>query len=268
VRIIRVRETNGNISHGLLEDGMIRLIVGDIFGRWSLGTRQISLEEASILAPVAPASILAIGRNYRDHAAESDDQVPESPLLFIKAATALNHPETPIVLPLMAPDEVDFEAELAVVIGKTARDVSEAEAQHYILGYTCANDVSARDCQFKDGQWARGKSFDTFAPLGPWIETDFVPGRQRIRGRLNGAIMQDAELSQMVFGAPFLVSYLSNCMTLPPGTVILTGTPAGCGFARKPPAYLRPGDVYEVEIEGLGSLRNPVVAAALPAASK
>ena len=155
---------------------------------------------------------------------------------------------------------MDFEAELAVVIGKPARRVSEADALDCVLGYTCANDVSARDCQAGDGQWARSKSFDTFGPLGPWIETELDPANLRIRGRLNGRTMQEANTSQMLFSVRSVISYLSRGMTLLPGTVLLTGTPAGVGFARKPPVWLKPGDSYEVEIEGIGTLRNPVVA--------
>jgi 2-keto-4-pentenoate hydratase/2-oxohepta-3-ene-1,7-dioic acid hydratase in catechol pathway len=160
----------------------------------------------------------------------------------------------------MAPDEVDYEAELVIVIGKQARHVSEEEALEYVLGYTCGNDVSARDCQLRlDAQWARAKSFDTFAPLGPWIETELDVGDCRVQCRLNGATMQDGNTEDLIFGPRYLISYLSRCLTLLPGTAIMTGTPAGVGFARKPSVFLAPGDIVEVEIEGIGTLRNPVV---------
>ena len=168
-------------------------------------------------------------------------------------------PGEAIVVPKAAPTQVDYEAELAVVIGKPARHVPVERALEYVLGYTCANDVSARDCQNGDGQWARGKSFDTFGPLGPWIETDLDPTNVRVQGRLNGKVMQEANTSLMIFSVAYLINYLSRCMTLLPGTVLLTGTPAGVGFARKPPVWLKGGDVYEVDIEGIGVLRNPVV---------
>jgi 2-keto-4-pentenoate hydratase/2-oxohepta-3-ene-1,7-dioic acid hydratase in catechol pathway len=168
-------------------------------------------------------------------------------------------PDDPILLPVAAPDQVDYEAELAVVIGKSARHVREEDALDCVLGYTCANDVTARDCQAREGQWARAKSFETFGPLGPWIETELDPANLRVTGRLNGKTMQDADTSLLLFGVRRLISYLSMGMTLLPGTVLLTGTPAGCGFARKPPVWMKPGDVYEVEIAGIGVLRNPVV---------
>jgi len=159
----------------------------------------------------------------------------------------------------VAPSAVDYEAELVVVIGRKARNVSEEEARNYIFGYTCGNDVSARDCQLKiDRQWARGKSFDTFAAIGPWIETELEPSRLKIRLLLNGAVMQDSSTADMIFNVPRIVSYLSRQMTLLPGTIIMTGTPSGVGFARKPPVFLKPGDVVEVDIQGIGVLKNYV----------
>ena len=159
----------------------------------------------------------------------------------------------------MAPNEVDYEAELVIVIGRRAHNISENDASQFILGYTCGNDVTARDCQRDDGQWTRGKSFDTFAPLGPWIETQLNPDTCNIRCRLNGRVMQDSNTKDLIFNSRQLVSYLSRCMTLLPGTVIMTGTPAGVGAARKPPVFLSNGDSIEVDIEGIGVLRNPVV---------
>ncbi|MFZ4397044.1 MAG: fumarylacetoacetate hydrolase family protein, partial [Kiritimatiellia bacterium] len=155
--------------------------------------------------------------------------------------------------------EIDYEAELALVIGKTARHVPENRALEYVLGYTCAHDVSARDCQRNDGQWVRAKSFETFCPIGPWLETELNPLDVRVQGRLNGQTMQDAKTSLMIFSIPFLISYLSRGMTLLPGTLLLTGTPAGVGFARKPPVFLKAGDVFEVDVEGVGVLRNPMI---------
>lgn len=231
-----------------------------MFGEWTPGERQFDLDQVQLLAPVEPPNLLAIGLNYGGHAAEGNHEPPTAPILFLKATTAVTGPEDPIVLPSMAPDEVDYEAELVIVIGREARNVSEEEALDYVLGYTCGNDVSARDCQLQlDAQWARSKSFDTFAPLGPWIETELDVQNRRVRCRLNGTIMQDGNTKDLIFGPRYLISYLSRCLTLLPGTAIMTGTPAGVGFARTPPVFLEPGDVVEVEIEGIGALRNPVV---------
>jgi 2-keto-4-pentenoate hydratase/2-oxohepta-3-ene-1,7-dioic acid hydratase in catechol pathway len=178
-------------------------------------------------------------------------------MLFIKASTALTGPDHPIILPSVAPNEVDYEAELVVVIGKRCRNVSEDHALDYVLGYTCGNDVSARDCQRQS--LARGKSFDTFAPLGPWIETKLDPDSCAISSRLNGETMQNSNTSDLIFNVRQLISYLSNSTTLLPGTSIMTGTPSGVGFARKPPVFLKVDDVVEVEIAGIGTLRNPVL---------
>jgi 2-keto-4-pentenoate hydratase/2-oxohepta-3-ene-1,7-dioic acid hydratase in catechol pathway len=253
---------DGDIHYGLLKNQhMLQLIEGDVFASWEATSKTVSLEQVKLLAPVTPPNILAIGLNYREHARESDMAAPERPILFIKANTALNNPNDNIVLPKMAPDEVDYECEIVIVIGKKAHNVSQAEAFNYVLGYTCGNDVSARDCQTRlDKQWARGKSFDTFAPLGPWIETEMDPDNAGIRTRLNGKVMQDWNTNDMIFSCRELIAYLSQCMTLLPGTVIMTGTPSGVGFARKPPVFLRPGDVVEIEIDGIGVLRNAVVA--------
>ena len=242
------------------EDGGIEVIRGGLLNPVER-TGEV-LKESDIvrcLPPVDPPNLLAIGLNYVDHAAETKDKLPTEPLLFIKSTTTVIAHGDNIVLPKMAPDRVDYEAELAVIIGRTARHVSIGEALDCVLGCTCANDVTARDCQQRDGQWARGKSFDTFAPLGPYVVTDFDPSNRRIQMRLNGKVMQDQPTADMVFNVPFLISHLSHCMTLRPGTVILTGTPSGVGFTRQPPVYLRPGDVCEVEIEGIGVLRNTVV---------
>jgi 2-keto-4-pentenoate hydratase/2-oxohepta-3-ene-1,7-dioic acid hydratase in catechol pathway len=253
---------DGGIRYGLLKDPhTLQLIEGDVFASWQATSQTVGLEQVKLLAPVTPPNILAIGLNYREHARESNAAIPDHPILFIKANTALNNPYDNIVLPKVAPGEVDYECEIVIVIGKKARHVSEADALNYVLGYTCGNDVSARDCQTRlDKQWARGKSFDTFAPLGPWIETEMDPNNAGIRTRLNGKVMQDWNTNDMIFNCRELISHLSQAMTLLPGTVIMTGTPSGVGFARKPPVFLRPGDVVEIEIDGIGVLRNPVVA--------
>ncbi len=210
---------------------------------------------------VHPSKILAIGRNYVDHAIEGGAAPPAAPLLFNKLPNSLSAHDAPILLPDIS-QQVDYEAELAVVIGRRARRVSEAEALDYVFGYTMINDVSARDLQFGDGQWTRGKGLDTFAPLGPFITTrDEIADVQalKIEGRLNGKVMQSSNTGKMIFKVAYLVSYLSQGMTLEPGDVIATGTPEGVGVFRDPPVLLKAGDVYEVEIEGLGTLRNPVI---------
>jgi 2-keto-4-pentenoate hydratase/2-oxohepta-3-ene-1,7-dioic acid hydratase in catechol pathway len=212
------------------------------------------------LPPVEPPNIFAIGRNYREHVAETGARLPEAPLIFEKPTTALTGHETDIVLPEAAPNEVDFEAELAIVIGRVARRVPREKALDHVFGYTCANDVSARDCQRLDRQWTRAKGFDTFCPLGPWLVTadELQPDRLAIRSRLNGQPMQESSTSRMIFSCADLISYLSHQFTLVPNTVILTGTPEGVGFARRPPVFLRAGDRIEVEIEGIGTLSNVV----------
>jgi 2-keto-4-pentenoate hydratase/2-oxohepta-3-ene-1,7-dioic acid hydratase in catechol pathway len=218
-----------------------------------------------ILAPVEPSALLCIGLNYHHHALETGYEVPEYPIMFMKNPAAVNHPGDPIVLhpACMQPPEVDYEAELAVVMGRAAKDVPASEALTYVAGYTAANDVSARRWQGKrgGGQWNRGKSFDTFCPLGPeLVTTDELrdPQNLRVSCALNGRTMQDANTSDMIFPVAELIAHLSIGTTLLPGTVILTGTPSGVGFARTPPVYLMPGDTIEVTVEGIGVLSNPV----------
>jgi 2-keto-4-pentenoate hydratase/2-oxohepta-3-ene-1,7-dioic acid hydratase in catechol pathway len=259
-KLARFRTPQGEIRYGQVIDGNLHYIEGDIMGRWHTTDEMVGLEQVKLLAPVDPPNVIAIGLNYRKHAEESKMALPERPVIFFKTTTAVCGPDDPIVLPAFTPDEVDYECELAIVIGKTAKNVAPERAFDYVLGYTCANDVSARDCQLRlDAQWARGKSYDTFAPLGPWIETQMDPDAAPIRTRLNGQIMQDSNTSDLIFNCRTLISYLSRCMTLLPGTVIMTGTPSGVGFARKPPVWLRAGDVVEIEIDGIGTLRNPVI---------
>lgn len=205
-----------------------------------------------LLAPVIPRSkVVAVGKNYVAHAAEMGGEVPPSPLLFLKPNTSVSGPDDPIVLPDFS-DEISYEAELAVVIGKLCKDVPEQDASSYILGYTVANDVTARDAQRTDGQWARAKGFDGSCPLGPWIDTDLDPADARVTSRLNGETKQDGHTRDLVFDVPFLVSYISQAMTLLPGDVILTGTPAGVGL-------MDHGDRIECEVDGIGVLANPVM---------
>lgn len=223
----------------------------------------LAIDSIEFLPAVYPGKILAIGRNYIDHAIEGGAAPPEAPLLFNKLPNSLSAHNAPIVLPPIS-TKVDYEAELAVVIGRRAKRISEAEALEHIFGYTLIDDVSARDLQFGDGQWTRGKGLDTFAPLGPFITTrDEIKDVQalKIEGRLNGEVMQSSNTGKMIFKVAYLVSYLSQGMTLEPGDVIATGTPEGVGIFRDPPVLLKAGDVFEVEIEKLGTLRNPVIAA-------
>lgn len=250
--------------YGFWEDsGVIRVLKGGLLDKPE-PTGEV-LAEADIvryLPPVAPPNILAIGRNYREHAAETADDLPKAPLLFIKATTALIAHDDNIVIPNAAPAQVDYEAELVAIIGRAARNVPVEKALDYVFGFTCGNDVSARDCQASDGQWARAKSFDTFAPMGPCVVTGIDPTNLRIQMRVNGETVQNQSTKDMVFNVAYLVSYLSRGMTLLPGTALYTGTPCGVGIARKPPLLLKPGDLCEVDIEGVGVLRNRVVAEA------
>jgi 2-keto-4-pentenoate hydratase/2-oxohepta-3-ene-1,7-dioic acid hydratase in catechol pathway len=225
---------------------------------------KVPVRGAKLLPPVPdPRKIVCIGLNYRDHAAEGGAPIPKDPVLFSKYATALIGPEEPIVLPAVS-QEVDYEAELVIVVGKKGRHLTKESAAGHIAGFTIGHDVSARDWQLKkDGrQWMVGKTFDTFAPLGPELVTaDEVgdPHALAIKLRLNGQTMQDSNTKQMIFSAADLLTYLSQVFTLEPGDLVFTGTPSGVGFARKPPVFLKAGDVVEVEIDKLGVLRNPIV---------
>ena len=261
MRIARFVGKDGTVHIGrLLDDHNAQLLTGDLFGALRFGTAAMGVQR--LLAPLQPPNIFAIGRNYQAHARETGNTPPERPLIFMKPTTAVIGPDEPIRLPHAAPDQVDFEAELAIVIGKAARRVPEADALDYVFGYTCANDVSARDCQRDDKQWSRAKGFDTFCPLGPWIVTadELDPDACAIRSTVNGQRMQDAHTSAMIHPCRKLISYLSHQFTLLPGTLILTGTPEGVGMARTPPVFLKPGDRVEVEIAGIGKLGNPVCA--------
>jgi 2-keto-4-pentenoate hydratase/2-oxohepta-3-ene-1,7-dioic acid hydratase in catechol pathway len=219
-------------------------------------------EDVTFLPAVYPGKILAIGRNYADHAIEGGGEPPKAPLIFAKLSNALSAHNAPIVLPTVS-ETIDWEAELAVIIGRRAKAVSEAAALEYVFGYTLMNDVTARDLQRRDGQWTRGKGLDTFAPLGPFLTTrDDIADVQnlKIEGLYNGEVTQTSNTSKMIFSIAYLISYISRGITLEPGDVIASGTPEGVGFFRDPPVLLKPGDVCEVRVEKLGMLRNPVVA--------
>ncbi|MDY6917873.1 MAG: fumarylacetoacetate hydrolase family protein [Chloroflexota bacterium] len=210
------------------------------------------VDDVGLLCPCTPSKVVCLGLNYRSHARELGMPVPDAPVIFLKPSTAVIGPEEPIVLPHIS-RRVDYEGELGVVIGKRAKNVAAEEADRYILGYTCFNDVTERMVQREDGQWTRAKSYDTFAPLGPWIETDFDPGDVGIETYLNGVLKQSGRTSDLVFGVDYLLSFISQVMTLLPGDVIATGTPSGIG-------PMNPGDTVEVTVESIGTLRNAVVA--------
>lgn len=265
MRIVRFEDDAGIVRFGQLTDdhNHARPLNGPLDWSQPLPFASDAIPCRRLLAPVEPPNIFAIGRNYRAHAEETGARIPERPLIFGIATTAVIGPGDTIVLPAAAPDEVDFEAEIAVVIGRTARHVPPENALSHVAAYTCANDVSARDCQRNDKQWTRAKGFDTFCPLGPWLVTsdELNPDHTGIRSRLNGELMQSSNTNMMMHSCAELISYLSQQFTLLPNTVILTGTPEGVGFARKPPVFLRPGDTIEIEIDGIGTLANRVAAA-------
>ena len=263
MKIIRYRDAQGEVSWAAQQpDGGALAIEGSIYGDCEVTGRQAKV--ADLLAPVAPCAILCIGLNYRRHAEEGGAPLPPHPVLFMKQPAAVQNPGAPILLPrALRSDEVDYEAELAVVIGKECRNATRADALEHVLGYTCANDVSARDWQKQGGggQWCRGKTFDTFAPLGPCLVTrDDIPDPNAlgIKCTVSGQVMQDWDTRDMIFDVPALIEFLSGSTTLMPGTVILTGTPHGVGMARKPPRWLLPGDTVTVQIDGFGALTNPV----------
>jgi 2-keto-4-pentenoate hydratase/2-oxohepta-3-ene-1,7-dioic acid hydratase in catechol pathway len=220
-----------------------------VAGYQTTGER-IPLKEVKLLAPTIPSKIVCIGKNFADHAAEIGEEVTEEPLIFFKPSSAIIGHGDAIVLPPQS-KQVELEAELCLVIGKLAKNVSEDNALEYLWGVTIANDVTARDLQFGDGQWARSKAFDTFCPLGPWVETEFVPDGQVIESRINGEVRQNVAISEMVHKIPFIISYVSKNMSLLPGDIILTGSPAGI-------SVINAGDIIECEIEGIGILSNPV----------
>jgi acylpyruvate hydrolase len=259
MKIVTYETGEGNRA-GVVEDGSVFDAGSSIYDARK-GKQIGPIAGVRLRAPVPlPGKVVCAGLNYRDHAQESGQPIPTSPILFAKFANAVIGPGEEIEIPPITV-QVDYEAELGVVIGRRAQAVSVAESLDYVLGYTCLNDVSARDLQFADGQWMRGKSLDTFCPIGPWIvTTDEIPDPQAlgIRCLVNGRVLQDSSTKQMVFSVAELVSFISQGITLEPGDLIATGTPPGVGFARKPPVWLVPGDVVAVEIEGIGVLENPV----------
>jgi len=268
MRIIRYQAADRSVHFGCeTEDGRYVRAAGDTMTQ--LEPTDEVIEPAQLLAPVHPRNIFCIGANYADHASEGGMDPPEQPIIFMKPTTAITHPGATIRIPAACErgPEVDFECELAVVIGKTGRDIPLQSALDHVFGYTCANDVSARKWQKHGGggQWIRGKSFDTFCPLGPTLVTaDQIPDPQTlgISTRVNGEVMQQANTAEMIFTVAELIAFISRDTTLLPGTLILTGTCSGVGFARTPPVFLSDGDEVTIEIEGIGKLTNPVEDAA------
>ena len=244
--------TGGDPRFGIVDDDEIVVLRGDpMFNGFDTTEERIPLADVKLLAPVIPRSkVVAVGRNYREHAAELGNEAPAEPLLFLKPNTSVIGPGDTIVRPSQS-SQVDFEGELAIVIGSIAKNVPEADAASVVFGYTVANDVTARDLQEKDGQWARAKGFDTFCPLGPVIETEFEVANQGIETRVNGEVRQSGRLDEMVHSVASVIAYASAVFTLLPGDVILTGTPAGVG-------PIMAGDTVEVTVEGIGTLSNPV----------
>ena len=262
MKIIRYVSKNKQKQTGILQaNGNIKLVHGDIFSEYTVTNEESSLEDIErYLIPADIISIIALGGNYAEHVKESNSEVPKAPLIFIKAISSLTSHNSNIVLPKLAPNEVDYEAELGVIISKKAKNIQIEQALNYVLGYTCVNDVSARDCQLRiDKQWARGKSFDAFCPVGPVIETELNPSDIRVKLFLNNKCMQEATTKELIFSVPEIISYLSQNMTLMPGTLILTGTPGGVGCTRNPPIFLKSGDKVVVDIEGIGLLENNVI---------
>jgi 2-keto-4-pentenoate hydratase/2-oxohepta-3-ene-1,7-dioic acid hydratase in catechol pathway len=238
------------IATGVVEGDRIRMLAGTFFENPLPTGEEVPLDDVRLLAPILPSKVVCLGKNYPAHAAEFGGEVPDEPLVFLKPSTSVAGPGDPIPL-LRISHRVDYEGELGVVIGRIARNVRTEDAFRYILGYTCGNDVTLRDLQKKDDQWARAKGFDGSCPLGPWIETDLDPNDVHLETRLNGEVRQSATTADMVFGVATIIEFVTEFMTLLPGDVILTGTPEGVG-------RLEPGDTVEVEIDGIGVLANPV----------
>jgi 2-keto-4-pentenoate hydratase/2-oxohepta-3-ene-1,7-dioic acid hydratase in catechol pathway len=251
MRLLRFR-FGERIATGAMDAGsdVVRVLQGTFFEDPLPTGEEIPLDDVRLLAPVLPSKLVCVGKNYAAHAAEFDQSVPEEPLLFLKPSTAVIGPGEPIQL-LPISKRVDYEGELAVVIGRIARNIRAEDAYRVILGYTCANDVTLRDLQRMDDQWARAKGFDGSCPLGPWIETDVDPNDVHLETRLNGDVRQNGQTADMVYGVATLIEYITSFMTLLPGDALLTGTPEGVG-------KLSPGDVVEIEVDGVGTLRNEV----------
>ena len=253
MRLVRFR-FGDRIATGVVEGDAVRALAGTFFENPVPSGEEIPLDDVRLLAPILPSKVVCLGKNYAAHAAEFGGEVPEEPLVFLKPSTSVSGPGDPIPLPPIS-NRVDYEGELAVVIGRIARNVRAEETFRYILGYTCGNDVTLRDLQKKDDQWARAKGFDGSCPLGPWVETDLDPIDVHLETRVNGEVRQSASTSDMVFGVATIIEFVTEFMTLLPGDVIMTGTPEGVG-------KLEPGDRVEVAIDGIGVLMNPVGARA------
>ena len=264
MRICRIA-LDGEHPYGVIEGDAVALITGVPWGAFEPDGRVLKLSDVRLTAPVLPSKIVAVAKNYLDHVREMGGEAPPAePMIFLKPSTSVIGPGDPIVLPWQS-EQVEHEAELAVVMGVWCRDVSVDDALDYVAGYTCANDVTARDLQRTDGQWGRAKGFDTFCPLGPVLVTrDEIPNPNalRIRTILNGETMQDSNTKQLIFRLDEVIAYMSQIFTLEPGDLIFTGTPSGVGMARKPPRFLQPGNVLETWIEGIGRLRNRITAGA------
>jgi len=251
VRIARF-SVGGDVSFGIVEGDEVAALASHPFGPVSFSGARHALADVRLLAPVIPSKVVAIGKNYADHAREMGGEPPASPVMFLKPSTSVVGPGDPIARPPSV-GRLDYEGELAVVIGRLARDVPRERALDAVLGYTCANDVTARDQQQSDGQWTRAKGYDSFCPMGPWIETDLDPAATRVTTTLNGETRQDAKTALLLHDVPALVEYVTAVMTLLPGDVLLTGTPAGVG-------PMEVGDEVTVSVEGVGILTNKVVA--------
>jgi 2-keto-4-pentenoate hydratase/2-oxohepta-3-ene-1,7-dioic acid hydratase in catechol pathway len=249
MRLVRFR-FGDRIATGVVEGDAVRALAGTFFENPVPSGEEIPLDDVRLLAPILPSKVVCLGKNYAAHAAEFGGEVPEEPLVFLKPSTSVSGPGDPIALPPIS-NRVDYEGELAFVIGRIARNVRAEETFRYILGYTCGNDVTLRDLQKKDAQWARAKGFDGSCPLGPWVETDLDPIDVHLETRVNGEVRQSASTSDMVFGVATIIEFVTAFMTLLPGDVIMTGTPEGVG-------ELEPGDRVEVVIDGIGVLMNPV----------
>jgi 2-keto-4-pentenoate hydratase/2-oxohepta-3-ene-1,7-dioic acid hydratase in catechol pathway len=252
MRFVRYQDSGGRHRYGWVLDDQIGPLEGTPFQDYRRMELERPIETVRLLAPVTPGKIICVGRNYAAHVKEMNNTMPEIPIIFLKPPSSLIGPGDPIVLPPQS-SQIDHEAELAIIIGKTARWIQPEESKHYILGYTRANDVTARDLQRRDGQWTRAKGFDSFCPLGPWIETDFNPADALISCHVNDELRQMVSTKEMIFTIPQLLAFISSVMTLFPGDVVLTGTPAGVG-------PIVPGDTLSITIEDIGTLINPVKA--------
>jgi 2-keto-4-pentenoate hydratase/2-oxohepta-3-ene-1,7-dioic acid hydratase in catechol pathway len=250
MRFVRFQQKDESPRFGWLHENKVGEIEGDLFGEYKRLKAEIPLKDVRLLAPSTPSKIVCVGRNYVEHAKELGNDIPKMPLIFLKPSSSIIASGETILLPPQSA-QVEHEAELVAVIGKRGRNVTAESARDFVLGYTIGNDVTARDLQKSDGQWTRAKGFDTFCPFGPWVDTDFDPADALITCRVNGQMRQLASTRDMVFSVGVLIAYISSVMTLEPGDLIFTGTPAGV-------SQLNHGDTVEVEIDGLGLLSNPV----------